>query len=312
MDYFNEERLVCMVGTWAWGTGSNGSRIVFGHKYPKEQLRETFEAACDKGICLWDTAEVYGMGEAERILGDFIKGKNDVLISTKFHANPKYKKGEAREALKKSMERLGVEKVDIYWLHRPYNIRENMLEIAECAKEGKVKKIGISNCNAEELKEAIQTLSEQGIKLYAVQNHYSLLSMERQKEVYEYCRENDIIFFGYMVLEQGALSGHYDEKNPLPRFSYRGLVFGKKKFRKISKLLDLQRELAVQYDVDASQIPIAWTIAKGVVPIVGLTQKQHANELFKGINVKLTQDEINQLEKLALESGVTCKGSWEK
>ena len=81
-----------MVGTWAWGTGSNGSRIVFGHKYPKEQLRETFEAACDKGICLWDTAEVYGMGEAERILGDFIKGKNDVLISTKFHANPKYKK----------------------------------------------------------------------------------------------------------------------------------------------------------------------------------------------------------------------------
>ena len=134
------------------------------------------------------------------------------------------------------MERLDVEKVDIYWLHRPYNIREN-----------------------------------------------------------------DIIFFGYMVLEQGALSGHYDEKNPSPRFSYRGLVFRKKKFRKISKLLDFQRELAVQYDVDVSQIPIAWAIAKGVVPIVGLTKKRHANELFKGINVKHMQEEISHV-------GIVLKG----
>ena len=312
MDFFNEKTPICMAGTWAWGTGSNGSRIVFGHKYPKEQLKEAFEEARDKGICLWDTAEVYGMGEAERILGEFIRGKKDVLVSTKFHANPKYKKGEAKEALKNSMQRLGVEKVNIYWLHRPYNIRENMQEIAECMQKGQVENIGISNCNVEQIKEAQEVLSEQGISLYAVQNHYSLLSMERQKDVYEYCRENHIIFFGYMVLEQGALSGHYDEKKPMPLFSYRGLSFGKKKFRKIGKLLDYQRKLAVQYNVDASQIPIAWAIAKGVVPIVGLTKKRHANELIKGIHVKLSKTEIEQLEKLALESGVTCKGSWEK
>lgn len=312
MDFLNEKAPICMAGTWAWGTGSNGSKIVFGRKYPKEQLKETFEEALDKGVCFWDTAEVYGMGEAEKILGEFITGKDEVLISTKFHANPKYKKGEAKEALKKSMQRLGVEKVNIYWLHRPYNIRENMLEIAECMKKGQVEKIGISNCSVEQIKEAEQTLNKQGIKLYAIQNHYSLLSIERQKEVYEYCRENHIQFFGYMVLEQGALSGHYDEKNPMPLLSYRGLMFGKNKFRKISKLLDYQRKLAVQYNVDASQIPIAWAIAKGIVPIVGLTKKRHASELLKGLNVKLSKDEIEQLEKLAVESGVTCKGSWEK
>ena len=119
-------------------------------------------------------------------------------------------------------------------------------------------------------------------KNYMIKNSNGIIVSEKEKlqlETNELIIENDIIFFGYMVLEQGALSGHYDEKNPLPRFSYRGLVFRKKKFRKISKLLDFQRELAVQYDVDASQIPIAWAIAKGVVPIVGLTKKRHANEL---------------------------------
>ena len=84
MDFFNGERPVCMVGTWAWGTGSNGSRIVFGHKYPKEQLRETFEVACDKGICLWDTAEVYGPFKNEELLGEALKPFRDkVKIATK-------------------------------------------------------------------------------------------------------------------------------------------------------------------------------------------------------------------------------------
>ena len=101
MDFFNGERPVCMVGTWAWGTGSNGSRIVFGHKYPKEQLRETFEAACDKGIYLWDTAEVYGMGEAERILGDFIKGKMMFSFQQSFMQTLNTKKVKLRKHLKK-------------------------------------------------------------------------------------------------------------------------------------------------------------------------------------------------------------------
>lgn len=311
MDFCGKKLPPCMIGTWAWGTGVNGSRMVFGRAYKEEQLKETFETAYHAGFRLWDTAEVYGMGRAEKILGKFIKEKEDIFISTKYHPKEKYRKGEAAKALQSSMERLGVKQVDLYWLHRPSNIRENVGEIALCAKKGVVQKIGLSNCNVAQIKEAKQVLEEHGLKLYAVQNHYSLLSMERQKEAMEYCKENDIVFFGYMVLEQGALSGYYDEEHPLPLFSYRGITFGRKKFRKINQLIAYQRQLAVKYQVDVSQIPIAWTIAKGVVPIVGLTKSRHAEELARGVNVTLLNEEILQLEQLALESGVTCKGSWE-
>lgn len=186
-----------------------------------------------------------------------------------------------------------------------------MKELAECQKKGLIKSIGLSNGNVEQIKEADSTLRRHGLKLSAVQNHYSLLSMEREKEVLEYCQKNHILFFGYMVLEQGALSGHYDKKNSFPLLSMRGLSFGKRKFGKIQNLIDYIKELAEKYHVDSSQIPIAWTIAKGVIPIIGLTKPSHAKALKDGVNIKLADEEILKLEELALSSGVKCKGTWE-
>lgn len=301
----------CMIGTWAWGPGYNGSKMVFGETNSEEQLKETFETAYANGLNFWDTAEVYGMGTSEKLLGKFIEGKDDIAISTKHAPGKKYKNGENENAIKGSLERLNIKYIDLYWLHSPRALKENMKELAECLKKGLIKNIGLSNCNVEQIKEANEVLKQNGTKLYAIQNHYSLLAMEREAEILEYCKNNDIIFFGYMTLEQGALSGHYDEKNHFSLFSMRGLSFGKGKFKKIKYLLNYIKELGVKYDVDPSQIPIAWTISKGVFPIVGVTKSKHAKSLKQGISISLTDEEIKKLEELALASGVKCKGMWE-
>ena len=301
----------CMIGTWAWGTGSNGSKMVFGQTNSEEQLKETFDTAYNQGFNFWDTAEVYGMGTAESILGKFIQNKNNIVISTKHAPNKKYRINENENSIKESLQRLNIDYIDLYWLHSPVALKENMRELAECKKKGLIKSIGLSNGNVEQIKEANDILKECGTKLFAVQNHFSLLSLEREKEVLEYCKQNNIMFFGYMTLEQGALSGHYDERHHFPLFSMRGLTFGKRKFKKIKNLLSYIKELAQKYNVDSSQIPIAWTVSKGVIPIVGLTKSKHAISLKDGINIKLTEEEIKKLEEKAITSGVKCKGIWE-
>lgn len=311
MDLNNKQLPPCMIGTWAWGTGSNGSKIVFGKKYEEAQLMKTFEAACSAGFYLWDTAEVYGMGNSEKLLGKCINNDSNILVSTKYHPEKKYESGAAEKALHNSLKRLGVEQVYLYWLHRPCNIRQNMSEMAMCAKKGLICKIGLSNCNVLQIKEAQAELNKHGLKLYAVQNHYSLLSADRQKEVLDYCAANDILFFGYMILEQGALTGCYSEKNPLPFLSYRGMAFNKRKLKKIQELIDYEQELAAKYGVDTAQIPIAWAIAKKAIPIIGLTKPEHALSLGKGVNVSLQPQEIMCMESLAAKSGVICKGVWE-
>ena len=301
---------VPLIGTWSWGGGMNGSRMVFGQSFSEDSLKNTFNKAYDSGFVFWDTAEVYGMGRSEEILGRMIAGKN-AMISTKHFPGRKYKKGECRSAIQKSLERLGIPEIDLYWLHSPINIQENMSELAECLKDGMIKSIGLSNGNTDDILLASKILEENGTRLSAIQNHYSLLSFEREQKMLELCKKKGIIFFGYMMLEQGALSGHYDKDHTFEMLSARGLSFGKSKFVKIDRLIGYERQLAKKYSVDCSQIPIAWGIEKGVVPIVGINKPHHSDSLAAGAALSLTKDEITELERLALESGVKCRGSWE-
>ena len=291
----------CMIGTWAWGSGINGSKMIFGKKYDLEQLRNTFETAYNSGFTMWDTAEVYGMGRAEEILGDFVRDKDEVIISTKHMPSGRYHKGALKESVAKSIERMKIKEIDLYWLHEPFNYIENVDEMIECVETGLIKHIGVSNFAIDDLKRVHEYIVSKGHKLTAVQNHYSLLSMERQGDVLKYCIDNDIIFYGYMILEQGALSGHHDAKHPFKKISMRGLAFSKRKFRKIEPLIEYIRELGRKYDIDSSQIPIAWAINKGVNPIIGLTSPSQAVALSDGVSVELTVEEIKRCKLLCVK-----------
>lgn len=299
-----------LLGTWAWGTGINGSSMVFGSAPDTQVLKTTYDEAVKAGFLKWDTAAVYGMGSCEKLLGSFIKGNDDIYISTKFFPGKVYKSGALKRSFEESMARLGRRHADLFWIHVPNALSSNLSESIPLIKDGRIKDIGISNVSLDHIKQAEDLLSNEGLKLGGVQNHFSLLRTDQQ-DIIDHCNSKGIRYYAYMVLEQGALSGHYDSEHHFPTFSMRNFSFGKSKFRKIEGLLDKMNRLAVKYVVDPSQIPILWTIGKGAVPIVGITKPEHVKKLAAALNASLAPEDIDSLTREAVATGIRQQGSWE-
>jgi aryl-alcohol dehydrogenase-like predicted oxidoreductase len=302
------------LGTWAWGAGAFGGDAVFGSKTDVENLKPVFDAAMKAGLNLWDTATVYGMGESEKILGTFVAGekRETVEVSTKFTPQlAEVYENSVEKMADASIERMGCEYIDIYWIHNPMDVERWTPGLIPLLQTGKVKRVGVSNHNIEEIKRANEILGEAGFKVSAVQNHFSLLYRSSEKGgVLDYCKENGIEFWAYMVLEQGALSGKYNKENPLPAESDRG-----KKYNPVLPQLEaLTREMTAigqKYGASCSQIGIAWAIAKGTLPIIGATKEHHVIEAAEAAKIQLTAEEMSRLEALADATGIDTRGGWE-
>ena len=299
-----------MIGTWAWGPGFNGSKQVFGNNYDEEILRETFERAVNLGLTRWDTAAVYGMGSCEKLLGKFINGRDGIFISTKFFPDKKFREGALEKSFHESMTRLNLKSADLFWIHKPNNLTKNLQAAVPLLKDGRIRSIGISNVSLKDIRTAEDILSREGLSLGAVQNHFSLLRNDQQPLI-DYCNSKGITYYAYMVLEQGALAGRYNVTCPFPLLSMRRLAFPKSKFRKIESLLKLMEQTALKYNIDKSQIPVLWVIAKGAVPIIGITKPVYAERLAEALQVDLTPEEIEQLTSEAAATGIRQQGSWE-
>ena len=299
-----------MIGTWAWGSGYNGSGMIFGSKSDEQTLKCTFDKAVELGFTKWDTAAVYGMGSCEKLLGGFINGRTDIFLSTKFFPNKKYNRGDLEKSFNESMTRLGLKSADLFWIHKPNNLKENLAEAIPLMKDGRIRSIGISNVSMNDIKKAEGILAQLGLRLGAVQNHFSLLRNDQQ-EIIDYCNSKGITYYAYMVLEQGALAGRYNSKNHFPTFSMRNFMFPKSKFKKIENLLAAMKSIADKYGIDRSQIPVLWVIAKGAVPIVGITKPAYAEKLSDALKITLTAEEIAMLTEEAKKTGIRQQGSWE-
>lgn len=299
-----------MIGTWAWGPGFNGSKQVFGNNYDEEILRETFERAVNLGLTRWDTAAVYGMGSCEKLLGKFINGRDGIFISTKFFPDKKFREGALEKSFHESMTRLNLKSADLFWIHKPNNLTKNLQEAVPLLQDGRIRSIGISNVSLKDIRTAEDFLSREGLSLGAVQNHFSLLRNDQQPLI-DYCNSKGITYYAYMVLEQGALAGRYNVTCPFPLLSMRRLAFPKSKFRKIESLLKLMEQTALKYNIDKSQIPVLWVIAKGAVPIIGITKPVYAERLAEALQVDLTSEEIERLTSEAAATGIRQQGSWE-
>lgn len=178
-------------------------------------------------------------------------------------------------------------------------------------KSGKVKRVGVSNHNLAQIKRVEEILSQEGIHLSAVQNHYSLLYLSSEKAgILDYCRENGIDFWAYMVLEQGALSGKYDTAHPLPADSQRGKTYNPL-LPQIEKLVAVMRTVGDKYDITPAQVALAWAITKGTTPIIGVTKPSQVQDAVRAMQVVLTVDEVKMLEDAAESTGVDTRGSWE-
>ena len=200
---------------------------------------------------------------------------------------------------------MGVEDIDIFWIHNPVGAPEWTKKLVETARNHDIKMIGVSNHNLAEIKEA-------GLKLGAVQNHYSLLNRSSEDSgILEYCKENDIIFFSYMVLEQGALSCKYDTAHPFPEGSDRANAYGGS-LDEIEELNNAIADIAENHDAKVAQLPIAWAIAKGTLPIIGATKVYHVEDVADAVNIELSDDEIKTMEELADKANVNTIRIWEK
>ena len=187
------------LGAWAWGSGAAGGDQVFGNHFTAADFRSVFAEAVECGLNLWDTAAVYGMGASEEILGSFLqeRPRDSFMISTKFTpqiANLGVSAEEAvRQMLDGSKKRLRVDCADIYWVHNPADVQRWTPGLIPLAKSGQIKFIGVSNHNLTEIRNAAEILGKAGLKIAAVQNHYSLLNRSSETAgILDYCRENGI------------------------------------------------------------------------------------------------------------------------
>lgn len=301
---------ICL-GAWAWGNDGT-----FGGDLSEESLRPVFAAAMERGLNLWDTAYAYGMGQSEKILADFLRDypEGTCRISDKF--TPQCANGRPTamaDMIGMQQKLMGLSRFDLYWIHNTSGAPHWTEELAKYY-EGRedAPLIGVSNHDLAEIREADRILRAHGLKLSAVQNHYSLLNRSSEDSgILDYCCENGILFFSYMVLEQGALSGRYDEAHPMPEGSDRAAIYNPI----LPKIAVLNRKLAAlaeKYGVGTAQIPIAWAIAKGTLPIIGVTKVRHVEDAAKAAAVRLTDGEVQDLEETADSLSLNLVRFWEK
>ena len=217
------------------------------------------------------------------------------------------------DMIEMQLKLMKLDRFDIYWIHNVWDAPKWTTELAKYF-EGKdnVPLIGVSNHNLSEIKQAADILAAHGLKLSAVQNHYSLINRSSEDSgILDYCKENDIIFFSYMVLEQGALSGKYDTAHPMPEGSGRAATYNPV-LDKLEILNGMLGRIADKYGVGIAQIPVAWAIAKGTLPIIGVTKTSHVEDAVKAANIMLTDDEVSELERVADSLGLNVVRMWEK
>lgn len=284
------------IGTWAWG-----ERWVFGSGYKESDLQLVYEQSLKSGINFFDTAEVYGMGKSERLLGRFLHNNNSAtpIIATKFNPRMKFRKSAIRKALNNSLKRLGIEKVDLYQIHNPGKINQWVNAIADVYEDGLVRSIGVSNYNPDQFRKAYEILDKRGIKLASNQMHYSLLFRKHEFDgLVKMCREMNVTFISYMPLAQGVLTGKYKPENP-PKGLLRRITYRKGLLKKVQPLINLMSEIGQKYgNKIPSQVAINWVICKGALLLVGVNNLTQLEQVHGATGWQLSDEDIAKLDEI--------------
>ena len=289
------------LGTWAWG-----DRFFWGYgrTYQDQDLEAVFRLAVERGVDTFDTAEVYGRGRSERLLGAFGR-KYGVLermvVATKFFPYPwRFTAGALRRALQGSLRRLGREYVDLYYLHWPFPPRRPEYwarAMVPLVREGKIRAIGMSNVSLAQLRRVHRVLEEEGVPLAAVQVEYNLVRREIEFNGFmDYCREHRITVVAYSPLASGMLTGKYTPETP-PR-DWRRRLYPPAFLERLQRLLRLMEEIGWEYGGKTpAQVALNWVMVKGAHPIPGAKKASQMESNLGALGWRLSPEAVDALDR---------------
>ena len=296
------------VGTWAWGDEKTWGMGGYDPSLTVDTIEEAWSASIDAGATFFDTAEVYGSGESERIIGGLLA--NDpgraarVQLATKFMPVPwKLNVGSALAAsLRASLERLGLESVDLYQIHGPISLRGHAAlaeAMAEVHQAGLVRAVGVSNYSIRETRSFDGQLRDRGLRLATNQIEFSLLRRAPETGgLLATCAELGVLPLAYSPLGQGRLTGKYSAANP-PAGNRN---FSAHPMEKVDTVVaELRRIGEEEGGRTPGQVALNWIMAKGAVPIPGAKNRQQAEDNAGALGWAMRADNVASLDAVALE-----------
>jgi aryl-alcohol dehydrogenase-like predicted oxidoreductase len=293
------------VGTWAWGDSFFWS---YGKDYSETDVQAAFKSALEAGITFFDTAEIYGLGESEKLLGRFMKQSDrPVQIATKYMPLPwRFSADSVHDAISDSLKRLQVDRVALYQVHMPFDFfmgKKMLMEaLAEEVKLGRIGAIGVSNYSADQMREAQSYLAVKGVPLAVNQVRYSLIARQVETNgILDTARDLGVTILAYSPLAQGLLTGKYTPANADLVTGARRLDnrFSRQGLEKLAPVIHQLQQIGKTHDRTPAQVALNWLIAQGnVIPIPGAKNANQAQQNSGALGWAMSEEERTQLDVL--------------